>query len=122
MEEIADHLLDYSPAAQDLRQGYAAAQAGLNSRREILALNLSYLDDANVEGTLALEQEIVGLMQEIEYFRGQLVNLDRDRAYARVDLQLQARGQSLPEKQPSSFGWINTVDLYRFLSESSRDR
>ena len=117
-----DYLLDYSPAARDLREEVSRVQAALISRQEILDLNLGYLDESDVAATLALEQEIVRLLQEIESLRAQLTNLQRDRTFALVNVRLEALGQSLPEKRPSSFEWLNSLDLYRFLRESDGAR
>jgi hypothetical protein len=41
-----------------------------------------------------------------------------DVRYAFVTVSLSTRQSSIPSKRPSSFEWINTVDLYRFLDET----
>ena len=79
--------------------------------------NLQYIDQTDVEGTLAIEKEIMQLLTEIEQLKGRLRKLTVDRNYALAQVNLQILGQSLPTDIPSSFGWINTIDFYTFVDE-----
>jgi hypothetical protein len=57
------------------------------------------------------------LLTEIEQLKGKLRKLTVDRAYALAQVNFRILGQSLPTDIPSSFGWINTIDFYRFMEE-----
>ena len=118
VEMVADEVLGFEQNARDLREELGRVQAGIDARREVLILNLGFLDDANVVGTLALEREISGLIGEIEQLEGRRRKLEHDRAFANANVYLSSRAATLPGKRPSSFGWINTLDLYRYLEES----
>jgi regulator of replication initiation timing len=117
LESIADTVVELSLEAQDLRESILGIQSGIRSREEILEQNLRYIDQTDVEGTLAIEQEVMQLLTEIEQLKGKLRKLTVDRAYALAQVNLQILGQSLPTDIPSSFGWINTIDFYGFVEE-----
>lgn len=114
---VTEVVLSYEPSTRDVREELATVQSALTSREEALALILEYVDDADVAGTLALEREIAGLMGDIESFRGRKQRLENEAAFARVEVSLSSRRQTVPSQRPSSFGWVNSVDLYRFLRE-----
>ena len=116
LEETAEEVVEMSPQAVDLREELLGLQSGIKSREEILQRNLSYVDDADVDGTLAIEQEVIQILTEIESLKGRLRKLNVDRAYALSEVSLSFMEESIPEDIPSSFGWINTVDFYRFMS------
>lgn len=117
IDGVADEIVGYSQQAQDLREEFLGLRSGIQSREEILKKNLSYIDRANVEGTLAVEQEILTLLQEIENLKGKLRKFETDRRYAYININLSFLKQALPEKIPSSFGWINSIDFYSFIKE-----
>ncbi len=116
--ERAEAVLSYTPSASDLREEMARVEAGITSREESLRLVLAYLDEADVTATLALEREIASLVQGLEQLKGTRARLAYDAAYARAEIQLRAQEQTIPQRRPSSFGWINSVDLYRFVGGS----
>ena len=120
LERSAEEIIQISPQAVDLRESVLGLESGIRSREEILEKNLSFIDKADIEGTLAIETEIVQLLKEIESLKGQLRKLSVDRVFSRGDIALSFMQQSLPEDIPSSFGWINTVDFYRFTSGGYR--
>jgi hypothetical protein len=117
----SEAVLSYAPSATDLREQRTRADSGIASREESLRLVLQYVDDADVTATLALEKEIASLVQAIEQLKGTRNRLAYDAAFARVEVQLRSQAQTVPQRRPSTFGWINTVDLYRFL-EDAHDR
>ncbi len=119
--EVSEAVVAYTPSAVDLREERARVESGITSREESLRLVLQYLDEADVAGTLALEKEIGSLVQGIEQLKGTRGRLAFDAEYARVEILLRSQAQTLPQRRPSTFAWINTVDLYRFL-EASRGR
>ncbi len=115
LESVADEVIEISPQAIDLREQLLRLESGIRSREEFLQQNLSYINKTDVEGTLAIETEIVQILKEIEDRKGQLRRLGVDRRLSKADIRLSFMEQSLPEDIPSSFEWINTVDFYRFL-------
>ena len=115
LENIADTVVELSLEAQDLRESILGIQSGIRSREEILEQNLRYIDQTDVDGTLAIEKEVMQLLTEIEQLKGKLRKLTVDRAYALAQMNLRILGQSLPTDIPSSFGWINTIDFYLSL-------
>jgi regulator of replication initiation timing len=117
LQNISETIVELSLEAQDLRESIMGIQSGIRSREEILEQNLMYIDQTDVEGTLAIEQEVMQLLTEIEQLKGKLQKLTVDRTYALAQVNLRILGQSLPTDIPSSFGWINTIDFYRFMEE-----
>jgi hypothetical protein len=115
LEGIAEDVVSYAPSASDLREQMAAVNAALASRNESLQLVLSYLDDADVAGTLALEREIQALVQSLEQLEGRRRQLANDASYARAEVFFSSPTQTIPSRMPSTFAWINTVDLYLML-------
>jgi hypothetical protein len=115
IENIAEEVVEVELEARDLREDILRLRSGLEARREILTKNLGYIDKTDVKGTLAVETEIRLLVQEIENHKGRLRKLETDRQFALGEIQLSFKEQSIPADIPSSFGWINTIDFYRFM-------
>ena len=115
LEELSEDILDFSPQAVDLREQLARTQSSLASRKEILGRNLAMLEQANVAGTLAIEREMLALIQEVESLQATLARLSVDRAYALVQVAMRYVQATLPEDIPSSFPWINLVGFYHFI-------
>jgi hypothetical protein len=115
----AEELVDFQLEARDLREEILGLEAGTRSREEILEKNLSYLDRADVTGTLAIEREVMQLLEEIEALKGRLRKLDNDRRLAMAEVYLNFLEQALPEDIPSSFAWINNIDFYSFFAEGA---
>ena len=69
LKGFAEELLDYSLTARDLSADLARARASLSSREEVLQRNLAFLDTADFTSTLAIEREVLQLIQEIEGLR-----------------------------------------------------
>jgi hypothetical protein len=121
VEERAEELLDVSVEARDLRERLVQLRAGIRSREEILARNLAFLGQADVEGTLAIEREIMELVSRVESMKGELRTLEVDRRYLLAEVVMSFKDQTLPADVPSSFEWINSVDFHRFV-EGDRAR
>lgn len=120
LEELEATVLRYNPGAYDLREDLFGVTAGITSRTEAIDQILLFLDDSDVSATLSFERELRGLMDELEYFTGRRRQIINDSTYARATVHLSSRQQSIPQQRPSSFDWINSVDLYRFLNEVPR--
>ena len=117
LRELSEDILEISPQSQDLREQILEAQAKINSREEVLRQSLALLDQADVQGTLAIEKEILTLIDEIEQLKGTLQKLNIDRTFSRAEISLRYLEQTLPENIPSSFDWINSVDFYSFINQ-----
>ena len=117
LENIAEEVVTVELQAHDLRENILQTRSGLRAREEILKQNLQYIDKTDVKGTLAIEKEILRLVNEIESLKGRLRKLETDRRFARGEIFLSFQEQTLPEDIPSSFDWINSVDFYLFMEE-----
>ena len=117
LENIAEEVVTVELQAHDLRENILQTRSGLRAREEILKQNLQYIDKTDVKGTLAIEKEILRLVNEIESLKGRLRKLETDRRLARGEIFLSFQEQTLPEDIPSSFDWINSVDFYLFMEE-----
>lgn len=118
LEDLSEVMIDYNQSAYDLREDLNSSRSALEAREEILLKNLSYLSSSDVEGTLELEKEIRRLMGEIDGYRGMLRRLEHDRKMAVIDVSLSFRQQTIPDRLPSNFSWINDMDFYRFINSS----
>jgi uncharacterized small protein (DUF1192 family) len=117
LQQTCDHVLEYSPRVTDLREDLLSVRSGIRSREEILEKNMSFIDRADVTGTLEIEKEIMQLVEEIERLKGKRRKLLVDKDYAVADIGLRFKEQTLPDSIPSSFDWINSVDFYRFMQK-----
>lgn len=118
LEDLADEVIDISIEATDTSEEIASLESGIRARQEILEKNLSYIDGADVKGTLAIEREVMRLLQEIESMQGRLNRLRVDTAMALAEVSFTFRDESLPRDIPSSFDWLNGVGFYRFIREA----
>ena len=114
---IGDDLVVYHPAAVDLRSELRDVDAAIAARTETLTRILEYLEDAGVSATLEFERELRSLNDELERYAGRKRAILNDAAFARVTIGLSAGERTVPSQQWSSFAWINTIDLYRFIDE-----
>jgi hypothetical protein len=117
IDKTADQVVEITSQAIDLREQILEYKSGIKSREEIFNMNLKFIDGTDVAGTLALENEISSLLREIEAYKGKLRQATNNTIYAYAEVYFHFFEKSLPEDIPSSFGWINTVDLYQFLDE-----
>jgi hypothetical protein len=116
--EIGDPVLAYNPSARDLRDEISTIRAEIISNEEALEQILEYVDESDVAGTLALEQELRAVLTELERLRGRLRAMQNSIAFSRIRVHLSAQQETIPRQRASSFQWINTVDLYRFIREA----
>lgn len=121
LEDLGVDVEKISETSEDIREQLVVVTSGIKSREEILTKNVKLFDRADVEDTLGIEQELVFLLEEIEGLKGTLNKLNVDRKYAYVEISFTFKKSSLPEKIPSSFDWINTLDLYKFKQEGFPD-
>jgi len=117
VRDIADETVRYDPSSTDWRLQLVRVEAGITSREEALEQILAFLEDADIDATLAFEQELRALNGELESLKGQRRRILNDISFAVVSVALTSTESDVPAQIPSSFGWINRVDLYRFLRE-----
>lgn len=115
LETSSEYLFEYSSDAQDFREEIVLLQSGIRSREEILEKNLSFIDKADVKGTLEIEREVMQLLSEIEGLKGRLNRLLQDIRYSYGEVSLSFQNTSIPHTLSSSFNWINSVDFYSFV-------
>lgn len=122
LKRESEELLDFTLNAEDLSGELRRLEASLSSREEVLDRNLEFLDDADFASTLAIEKEVLQLIQEIESLRGQLA-LARNRIdYASLSLQLKNTGIIARQNSDSNFDWINGLDFYQFIAREPEAR
>jgi hypothetical protein len=117
LENLDEEVMSIDTESEDLREEILGLRSGIKSREEILVKNLELFAGADVEATLGIEHEFVLLLKEIENLRGRLNKREVERKYLFAEISFVFKRTTLPEKIPSSFGWINTLNLYRFKKE-----
>ena len=118
ISQLADETIRFDPSSFDLRLQLIRVDAGITSRTEALDQILIYLEDADIEATLAFELELRAINGELETLIGQKRKFEHDIEYSFVSVVLSSTESEIPVHRPSSFGWINRVDLYYFISEA----
>ncbi len=108
-------ILAFNQNATDMREEILQLKSGIKSREEILTQNLALIDKADTKGTLAIEQEVVSLISEIETMKGRLNKLEYDRQMAYLNVSFNFKQSARPENVDSSFNWLNQLDMYEFL-------
>jgi len=119
IENLAEDIFNLSIEAFDVGEQIVYLESGIRARQEILDKNLSYIDGADIKGTLAIEKEVMRLLTEIESMKSQLHNIRVDSELARARITFTFRDETLPTDIPSSFDWINRLDFYSFLREAA---
>ena len=117
IEDLGDTIVAYNPSMHDYSEEYVNLEAAISSRREALDRILEYVGDATVTATLEFERELRSLSQEIDNYTGRQREIVNNVTYASVWVGLTTRQSTIPNKIPSSFGWINTIDLYQFVDQ-----
>ena len=118
--EISDDIVFYNTSSYDRRSELIALDAGISSREEALDQIVQYFETADTAATLAFERELRSLSGEIEYYKGRRLRIINDIRFASATVDLSTLQSDIPRDLPSSFRWINTVSLYRFLDEVQR--
>jgi hypothetical protein len=122
LEEAAKEglLLDREINREDLTHKLSQLEASLRSKTDTYTKLQSFLGETNVQATLQIEQQLINLVAELEQVKGQL-RFESERAqWAVADLSFQFRARERLSNVSSPFGWLNTVDLERFLAEFDR--
>jgi len=117
LPKIAAHglVLDKAMERVDLTQTISQLEAQLRSKTEILERLRGFLADSNVTATLAIEQQMNTLVGELERVKGEL-RVQRERSqWAVIDVSFNFEKRDRIIYVESPFGWLNTIDLRRFL-------
>jgi hypothetical protein len=110
-------LLDRGMERVDLTARIAQLEARLRSKTEILERLRTFVADSNVQATLQIEQSMTGLVAELEQVKGQL-RVEQERArHAVVHVWFRFPQRERLTSVHSPFGWLNGVDLDRFIRE-----
>ena len=110
-------VLDKALTRKDRTEAIARLEGRLRSKHAILQRLRGFLDDSNVAGTLTIERSMTQLVSEVERVRGKL-RVEREGArYAVVQISFNFQRQGRISYVRSPFGWLNSVDVDRFLRE-----
>lgn len=121
LAERGDEVVLYAPSTVDFRAELRDVEAAIASRSESLNRVLAFLGSASTSATLSFERELRSLNEEIEFYEGRRRQIINDSRFARVTVRLSVRTRSVPAELPSSFGWINSMNLYQFIDRLNRE-
>jgi hypothetical protein len=111
-------VIDRQLGREDLGEELLRKKAVLKAKTEAQHQYLALLDQAETEGALSVEKELILLVAEIETLKGQLRHLQDRIAFARVEVRFEYRDRSAPVPDgSSSFAWLNTMNLIDLLEE-----
>jgi hypothetical protein len=111
-------VIDRQLGREDLGEELLRKKAVLKAKTEAQHQYLALLDQADAEGALSVEKELILLVAEIETLKGQLRHLQDRIALARVEVRFEYRDRSVPVPDgSSSFAWLNTMNLIDLLEE-----
>jgi hypothetical protein len=98
--------------SHSLSQVIADLEARLKTREELLEKYFEILEGAGSDNVIAVENEVIRLVTEIENLKGQLRRNNHLTTYADVSIQFQFRDRRAPVSDgSSSFEWINTLNI-----------
>lgn len=110
--------LERSLRRDDLGEEMLRKTAALKSKQQIQAQYLDLLAQADLQGTLAIEKELVQLTAEIEALQGRLRYLQHRLRLAEVQVLFEFEERTAPVPTGvSSFGWLNTLNLTDLLGD-----
>ncbi|MBN1411356.1 MAG: DUF4349 domain-containing protein [Spirochaetales bacterium] len=115
MESLQEEVKDIRQDTTDLRESILSVRSGIKSREEVLNRELKLINQADVEGTLDIENEVTALLEEIEELKGRLLKMENDLKYTYAEISFSFKRSALPSNVPSSFDWINTMGLYKMM-------
>ncbi|MCO4760492.1 MAG: DUF4349 domain-containing protein [Myxococcales bacterium] len=113
----AGHVLDKKMSRADMTEQIARLRGRLRSKTALLARLRGFLDDSGVGATLKIERTMQQLVREIEGLKGRLRLAVSRSTMADVRIRFQYRNPTQLRYVRSPFGWINSVDVHRFLRE-----
>lgn len=103
--------------SQSLSQEIADLSARLKTREELLQKYFKILEEAQSDHVIAVENEVIRLIGEIEHLKGQLRRQQHLATYADITIEFRFRDRRAPVADgSSSFSWINTLNITDVLS------
>ena len=103
--------------SRSLSQEIADLSARLKSREDLLQKYFSILEEAESEHVIAVENEVIRLISEIESLKGQLHKQKHLAKYADIYIEFRFRDRRAPAADgSSSFSWINSLNITDMLS------
>lgn len=109
-------VLHRAEQAEDLSQQLLTTRTLLKSRESVLGKYFEIMIGAQFHAVLQVEQQITGLVQEIEGLKAQLNQLEHRLSFAVVTVRFQFKERRPPVRDGSSaFRWLNTVNLVDVL-------
>ena len=116
--EALGQVIDRRLQREDLGENLLNKQAVLKAKSEVQRQYLVILDQADTDGALAVEKELIKLVAEIETLKGQIRHLRHRAAFARMEVRFDYRDRATPVPDgSSSFAWLNTMNLSDLLKE-----
>ena len=93
-------------------------RARIQGRQDLLARYFEVLDGAESEGVLAVEQEVIRLVEELEGLKGQLRSVEHATTYATLTIHFAFQERRAPVASGrSNFQWLNELSLAELLSD-----
>lgn len=120
LETAAEEIIRIEQNTKDIGQSLLETEAGIRSKQELFERSLSLIDQTDLSTTLAIESEILSILDDLEGLKGTRQKLLAEGNLARVQIDFTLEEEKLPESLPSAFPWINAVDFYFLMQEFER--
>ncbi len=109
-------LLSRELNSEDVNTSLVQKKALLKSKTAIKDQYITVLKEAKAESVVMVENEITGLVHEIEILKGEIRMIEHRLAFSEVVIRFSFKDRSAPTAQgPSSFPWLNNVQLSDLL-------
>ena len=93
-------------------------RARIQGRQDLLTRYFEVLDGAESEGVLAVEQEVIRLVEELEGLKGQLRSVEHATTFATLTIHFAFQERRAPVASGrSNFQWLNELSLAELLSD-----
>jgi hypothetical protein len=111
-------VIDRQLRREDLGTALLQKEAALKAKTEVQGQYLALLEQAEADGALTVEKELIQLVAEIETLKGQIRHLQHRIAFAQVEVRFDYRDRPAPVPDgSSSFAWLNTMNLSDLFEE-----
>lgn len=111
-------VIDRQLRREDLGTALLQKEAALKAKTEVQGQYLALLEQADADGALTVERELVQLVAEMETLNGQIRHLRHRVAFASVEVRFDYRDRPAPVPDgSSSFAWLNTMNLSDLFEE-----
>ena len=111
-------VIDRRLRREDLGEALLQKGAALKAKTETQQQYVALLDQADADGALSIEKELVNLVTEIETLKGEIRQMRHRIAMAQVTVRFDYRDRAAPVPDgTSSFAWLNTMNLSDLLKE-----